>query len=125
MVETSTTAAESVEHLVELIHASDPAGLAAFVDTLEPREAARALCELSPGDESLLLSQLPPRQACKLLRDLPDVAVVDAIVALDPSTAAAIVAEMPSDEPSWPRWCQARRSGCSGWRSTRATPPVA
>ncbi len=72
--------------------------MAQFVESLEPREAARAVCELSREDEGLLLGRLTPEQASELLENVPDVEVIEAVAALEPETAAAIIQHMPSNE---------------------------
>lgn len=97
-MESTLTEVEPTEQLVELIHQDDTVRLADFVDSLEPRVAARAVCELSTDDEALLLSRLSPQQASELLDDVPDVEVVEAVAALEPETAAAIIEQMPSDD---------------------------
>lgn len=90
-------AEELAEQLAELVRTGDDADLAQFVHDLEPREAARAVCELSLEDEARLLERLRPQQASDLLADVPEVDVVEAIAAVEPATAAAIVQHMPSN----------------------------
>jgi magnesium transporter len=108
-LETSTPTIESddlieestellAEQLTELVRTGDDSQLVEFVEQLEPREAARAVCELQAEDETRLLERLTPQQASELLDDVPDVEVVEAVAALEPETAAAIVQQMPSNE---------------------------
>lgn len=97
-MESTLPEVEPTQQLIELIHQDDTARLAEYVDSLEPREAARAVCELSTEDEALLLSRLSPQQASELLDDVPDVEVIEAVAALEPETAAAIIEQMPSDD---------------------------
>lgn len=91
-------AEQLAEELAELIKTGTDADLAQFVEALEPREAARAVCELALEDEARLLERLTPQQAGDLLEDVPDVDVVEAVSALEPETAAAILQQMPSNE---------------------------
>lgn len=97
-MEAATAALTVTERLLKLIRDGDAAELAAYVDALDSREAARAVCELNIEDETRLLTRLSPDQASKLLADVPDVEVVEAIAALESQSAAAIVELMPSDE---------------------------
>lgn len=86
------------ERIVQLLSAGDIEALSEFLDTLESREAARAICELSLENETQLLTQISPEQAGELLEDVPEVDALEAVTALDAETAAAIVEQMPSDE---------------------------
>ena len=86
------------EELVEVIREGDPQRIGDYLETLDTRETARAVCELSDQDQAAMLSTLDPVVAAEVLEDIPDVEVVEAVGLLPPETAAAIVHEMPSDE---------------------------
>ena len=92
-----TLADANVEQLVELIRSGDDADLAEFVDELDPREAARAVCELTLEDEAELLRRLSPESAADLIDDVPEVDAVEALQAVEPPVAAAIIDQIPSD----------------------------
>lgn len=84
--------------LSETIHDGDVAVLGDYLETLDARETARAVCDLSDDDQAAMLTALDPAAAAELLDDIPAVEVVEAVGLLPPETAAAILHEMPSDE---------------------------
>ncbi|MCO6045482.1 magnesium transporter [Aeoliella sp. ICT_H6.2] len=92
------SAEQLAEELAELVRMGDDADLSQYVEQLEPREAARAVCELSDEDEARLLERLIPQQASALLIDVPEVEAVEAVAALPPETSAAIIQHMPSNK---------------------------
>ncbi len=86
------------DELREVIRGGDAERLEEFFEKLDPHETARAVCDLSDGDQAAMLTALGPASAAEVLEDVPDVEVVEALGLLAPDTAAAILHEMPSDE---------------------------
>lgn len=84
--------------LSEMLAEAAEGELGAYLAGLDPREAARAICELPSAQQSELLKRLEPEQAASLMEQLPDVAVVEAIEGLQADEAAAIVNVLPSDD---------------------------
>lgn len=69
-----------------------------LIESLDARETARLVCELSTDQQASLLTQLTPSEAIELLDDLPDVTAVEAIAAMQAGDAAPIVHKLPSDD---------------------------
>jgi len=86
------------EGLEEVIREGDAEHLGEYLQSLDTRETARAVCELSDDQQKSMLTTLQPEVAADVLDDLPDVEVIEAVALLDPEDAAAILHEMPSDE---------------------------
>ncbi len=86
------------ENLRDLVAADDIAGLKAFIDSLSPGEALRAIFYLSPEDRELVLTKLSPEEAAGLIEDIPDEHAADIIEQLPTGNAAAILNEMYSDD---------------------------
>lgn len=84
--------------LVDAIHGGDAESIEQALDRLEPREVARAVCELTDADQAAMFATLAPEEAAEVLDDIPDVEVVEAVSLLPAETAAAILRELPSDE---------------------------
>lgn len=84
--------------LVDAIQTGDTGSIEQVLDRLEPREVARAVCDLADADQTAMLTALNPEEAAEVLDDIPDVEAVEAVSLLPPETAAAILHEMPSDE---------------------------
>lgn len=89
---------ELAEILHDVIQEGDGQRLEEYLDTLDTRETARAVCDLSDDDQTAMLSTLEPEAAAEVLEDVPDFEVIEAVSLLPPETAAAILHEMPSDE---------------------------
>ncbi|MCA9290477.1 MAG: magnesium transporter [Phycisphaerales bacterium] len=85
------------EDLEELADRGDATSLEAYVDTLSPPDAARAMAHLDEDAQSRVLETLEPEAAADLLEDLPFAQAADLIENLDPTVAAAILRELPSD----------------------------
>lgn len=81
---------------------SDPeataSALGGLIESLDARETARLVCELSTEQQAGLLSRLTPDDAAEVLDDLPDVTAVEAIAAMTADAAAPIVHGLPSDD---------------------------
>lgn len=84
--------------LTDVIHEGDSQQLEDYLDTLDVRETARAVCDLSDEDQTAMLSTLDPEAAAEVLEDIPDVEAIEVVGLLPPETAAAILHELPSDE---------------------------
>jgi len=80
-----------------LTKAGDGPGLEAFIDSLEPADAVRALLRLEAENQQQVFELLSPDSAADLLEDLPDANAADLIERLDVEQAADIVEELPSD----------------------------
>lgn len=72
--------------------------LGEVLESLDSRETARLVCELSGEQQVELLTRLSPAEAVELLDDLPEVTAVEAIAAMPAGAAAEIVHELPSDD---------------------------
>lgn len=96
--ENMSEAVDPRERILELLAQGDADALGDYLESLEPREAARAICELPLENETQLFSQISPEQAGDLLEDVPEVDAIEAVTSLKPETAAAIVEQLPSDE---------------------------
>lgn len=86
------------DQLRDLANGEDVAGLEAFLSSLEPTEAVRAILRLDSDAQEKVLTTLSPVNAAELIEDLPDEQAVEIIENLTPADAATIVAEMQSDE---------------------------
>jgi len=86
------------DRLRELADSGATKELEAFVDSLVPSEAVRAILRLDRSDQQLVLTTLTPAEAAELIEDIPDEHAADLIEALPPDAAAPIVSELPSDE---------------------------
>ena len=88
----------SWDRLRELAEADDRAGLDAYLQSLEPSEAIRAILRLDHAAQDAVLTKLSPPEAADLIEEIPDEQAAELIEHLEPTDAAAIVAEMHSDE---------------------------
>lgn len=86
------------EGLRDLAAAEDVSGLTAFIGSLSPSEALRAILRLSPEDREQILTKLSPEEAADLIEDIPDEHAADIIERLPTENAAAILNEMDSDD---------------------------
>lgn len=84
--------------LVDVLHEASDEELASYVSSLDSRAVARAICELTDEDQTLLLTRLSPELAGEVLEDVPEVEAVEAVAALPADAAAAILEHLPSDE---------------------------
>ena len=84
--------------LSEIIQKGDARVIASHIASLDARETARAVCDLTDEQQSSLFKALPPATAAKLLDELPQVEAVEAVGLLEPKAAAAIIHEMPSND---------------------------
>ncbi len=84
--------------LLELAKARDRQGLEAYIASLDPGEAIRAILRLDVEDQEKVITTLSPAEAAEIIEDIPDEQAVDIIESLEPKDAAAIVNEMQSDE---------------------------
>ncbi len=88
----------SQEEFALFIRDGDAEQIEDYLETLDARETARAVCDLSDEQQAAMLTTLQPAVAAEVLEGLPDVEIVEAVGLLTPETAAAILHEMPSDE---------------------------
>ena len=86
------------ENLRDLATTDDMAGLEAYVDSLSPSEAIRAIFRLGSEDRQRVLTTLSPEDAAELIEDIPDEHAADIIEELPAENAAAILNEMDSDD---------------------------
>jgi magnesium transporter len=86
------------EELRELATTGDTEKLEAFIETLDPNEAIRAIFRLDSGAREAVLTTLSPAEAADLIEEIPDEHAADMIERLDASDAAAILNEMQSDD---------------------------
>ena len=84
------------DELRELAAKGDTRRLEAFVDSLAPSEALRAMFRLDPDAREQVLTTLSPGEAADLIEDIPDEHAADIIEQLPPTEAAAIISEMGS-----------------------------
>lgn len=98
--EPAATESENLERLATLIDDPTPEAepLAELIESLDARETARLVCELSTEQQAGLLTRLAPDDAVEVLEDLPDVTAVEAIAAMTAGAAAPIVHELASDD---------------------------
>lgn len=92
------TDADPWEELERIIAVSDRVRLAAFLDSTQPAETARAISRLSQADQTSLLGLLSPADAADLLEEVTEIQAADLIEDLSPDHAAAILDEMQSDQ---------------------------
>ena len=86
------------EELRDLAAAEDSPGLKAFIDSLSPSEAVRAIFHLNADDRHEVFTRLSPEEAAGLFEDIPDEHAADIIEQLPAENAAAILNEMDSDD---------------------------
>ncbi len=86
------------ERLREFAESQDSIALKAYLSSLEPSEAVRAILRLDGDIQEKVLINLSPAEAADLIEDLPDEQAVEMIEHLAPADAAPIVTEMQSDE---------------------------
>ena len=84
------------DELRDLATQGDIQRLEAFVDSLAPSEALRAMFRLDPDAREQVLTTLSPGEAADLIEDIPDEHAADIIEQLPPTEAAAILSEMDS-----------------------------
>ena len=86
-----------VEHLEAGLRANDPAALIELVDTSAPDDLTYAVSGLTDDDRQSLLQLLDAETAADVLELLPESQQIEALDAMAPAAAAAIVNELPSD----------------------------
>ncbi len=86
------------ERLEALAQARDARGLEAYVESIGPSEAFRALLRLEPEARERVLTTLSPEDAADLIEEIPEEHAADLIEELEVKDAASIVSEMESDE---------------------------
>ena len=86
------------ESIEEIARSGDGKELGAFVESLSPADAARAMAHLDIDDQNRVLETLPAGEAAHLIEDLPDAQAADLIEHLAAPVAAAIIEHLPSDE---------------------------
>lgn len=92
------TTFESWNSLKELAEAGDSLRLEAFIESIGPNEAFRALLRLRTEDREKVLTTLSPEEAADLIEEIPDEHAADLIEELPVENAASIVSEMDSDD---------------------------
>lgn len=85
------------EIMSALIGADDNAGLKAFIDSLNPRETARAISRLTAQEQQRLLGLLTPGDAADVIEDISEAQAADLVEDLPSAQAAAILEELSSD----------------------------
>jgi magnesium transporter len=86
------------EKLRDYAALGDQRRLQAYIDSLPPSEAVRAMFRLDPEHQEKVLTTLMPAEAADLIEDLPDEHAAEMIERLPASDAASILSEMRSDE---------------------------
>ena len=86
------------EQLEALANAGDAKRLEAYVDSIGPSEAFRALLRLEPEMRERVLTTLSPEEAAGLIEEIPEEHAADLIEELEAKDAASIVSEMESDD---------------------------
>jgi len=86
------------ERLEALAQAGDAKGLEAYVESIGPSEAFRALLRLEPEARERVLTTLSPEGAADLIEEIPEEHAADLIEDLPVEEAASILSEMESDE---------------------------
>jgi len=86
------------ERLEALAQAGNAKGLEAYVESIGPSEAFRALLRLEPGARERVLTTLSPEEAAGLIEEIPEEHAADLIEELEVEDAASIVSEMESDD---------------------------
>jgi magnesium transporter len=89
---------EPWEWIAALARTGDARGLEAYVDSIGPSEAFRALVRLDAEERELVLTTLSPGDAAELIEEIPDEHAADLIEGLEVEDAASILNEMDSDE---------------------------
>jgi len=89
---------EPWEQMQALAQAGNVRGLEAFLDSIGPSEAFRALLRLEPEARERVLTTLSPDEAADLMEEIPDEHAADLIEELPVKEAASILNEMESDE---------------------------
>jgi magnesium transporter len=85
-----------LERLVQ--SSADHEVIEAFLDSLSPGDASRAIADLSEEERNRLLLSIDPDDAADLLGEIPEVQASDLLEGLPPDSAAAILEYLPSDE---------------------------
>ena len=91
-------APKSWEMLAGLAATGDVKALEAYVDSIGPSEAFRALLRLGPEDREKVLTTLSPEEAADLIEEIPDEHASDLIERLPAKQAASILSEMDVDD---------------------------
>ncbi len=86
------------ERLRDYADAGDGASLLAYLSSLKPSEAVRAILRLDPAAQEKVLTTLSPADAADLIVDVPNEQAAGIIENMRPEDAAEIVNEMMSDE---------------------------
>jgi len=86
------------EQMQALAQAGNVTGLEAYLDSIGPSEAFRALLRLEPEARERVLTTLSPDEAADLIEEIPDEHAADLIEDLPVKDAASILNEMESDE---------------------------
>ena len=84
------------EVLEELAEAGDTRGLEAYIDSIGPSEALRAILRVSPEQQEKVLTTLSPAEAADLIEEFPDAQAADLIEQLGAREAVSILSEMES-----------------------------
>ena len=90
--------AEPWERLRDFAERADSKALEAYLDSLPPSEAIRALFRLDSDAQQKVLTTLSPAEAAELVEEIPDEHASDIIEQLPAPDAAAILSEMASDD---------------------------
>jgi magnesium transporter len=86
------------EVLDRLAAAGDAKTLEAYVDSIGPSEAFRAILRLAPDARERVLTTLSPEEAADLIEEIPDEHASDLIEQLPAKQAASILSEMDVDD---------------------------
>ena len=97
-IESREKSPKTWELLAKLAAAGDTKTLEAYVDSIGPSEAFRALLRLEPEDREKVLTTLSPEEAADLIEEIPDEHASDLIERLPAKQAASILSEMDVDD---------------------------
>jgi len=95
---TTTTEIQTWERLEALAQPGNAKALEAYVESIGPSEAFRALLRLEPDARERVLTTLSPADAADLIEEIPEEHAADMLENLSVDEAASIVSEMESDE---------------------------
>ncbi len=95
---TENTKIQTWERLEALAQSYDAKGLEAYVESIGPSEAFRALLRLEPEARERVLTTLSPADAADLIEEIPEEHAADLLEDLSLERAASIVSAMESDE---------------------------
>lgn len=92
------TMEESWEVLARVVATDDPLKIQSHLDTLSPKEIARAISRLASEDQDHLFVTLDPQDAADVIREIPDAQAAGVIERIPVDRAAAILSAARSDD---------------------------